>query len=32
VYIKNGEVIDSITGVETRENIISFFDANGGIN
>ena len=32
VYIKNGEVLDSIGGVQNREALISFFEENGGLN
>lgn len=32
VYVVNGEVVDSFTGVETREGILNFFEANGGLD
>ena len=32
VYIVNGQVVDSFTGVREREGILAFFEANGGLN
>ena len=32
VYIENGLVIDSLSGNQPKNNVISFFDDNGGLN
>ena len=32
LYIENGSVVDLITGNRSREDIISFFEDNGGLN
>jgi predicted bacteriocin transport accessory protein len=29
VYIENGQAVDSITGVQTRERVLEFFESNG---
>lgn len=31
-YIVNGQVVDSFTRIETREGILAFLEANGGLN
>jgi len=32
VYIENGEVIDGLSGNREKEDVISFFEENGGLN
>jgi len=32
LYIENGEVIDALSGNQPKENVLTFFDDNGGLN